>query len=97
MCGRRLAPAAAKKDIKDDTTVHRSAVVLVNAFSASTFNQVNTEKLPANPTGVTLKVWSPSCTATCPRNLLPQECTGDFFKVNFQFEAPQKKCTPKGK
>jgi hypothetical protein len=28
MCGRRLAPAAAKKDIKDDTTVHRSAVVL---------------------------------------------------------------------
>jgi WD40 repeat protein len=29
MCGRRLAPAAAKKDIKDDTTVHRSAVVLV--------------------------------------------------------------------
>jgi hypothetical protein len=36
MCGRRLAPAAAKKDIKDDTTVHRSAVVLSDVEKAIT-------------------------------------------------------------
>jgi hypothetical protein len=38
MCGRRLAPAAAKKDIKDDTTVHRSAVVLTEQESADQYS-----------------------------------------------------------
>jgi predicted nucleic acid-binding protein len=37
MCGRRLAPAAAKKDIKDDTTVHRSAVVLIDTDICSAY------------------------------------------------------------
>ena len=70
----------------------------------NTFNQVNTEKRPANTTGKKIKVYLmvatmkgvAPCLHTCGAAQQPQEVTAGNYTESYNFDTDQRKCTQAG-